>query len=211
MKYKAITIANLNTFVSKDNTYKLRFTRDFTLRNDPNELDLKNVHTEWELIRPNAKQKIPEQLWNKIVDSACGQDIIGNALPSKVRIDYDKRHGTYTRYGFEKDQIFVENELIINSLYQAILNPKTTIWVNGSYVPDFINNLDYTQSGQWFATPTSTRQILNYIWNYATAAQINGIFFELLEDALANNYEFSDLFKTSRLSIHSITTIQEKI
>jgi hypothetical protein len=172
---------------------------------------LKNIHTEWELIRPNSKQKIPEKLWNKIIDSACGQDIVGNPLPSRVRIDYDLRHGTTTRYGFESDQIFVENNLIVNSLYQAILNPKTTIWVNGEYVPDFINNLDYTQSGQWFETPENTRQLLNYIWNYASASQINGIFFEILEDALANNYEFSDLFKTSRLSIHSITTIQEKI
>ena len=206
MLYKAVTIANLGSFVTKDNTYKLRFTRDFTLRDDPNELDLKNTHTEWTLIRPNAKIVIPEQLWNLVIDSACGQDILGNVLPNPALVDYDNRHGTQTQYGFGQGQIFIEQNLILASLMQAIVNPTTTKWVNGAYVLDTINTIDYTSTATWFSTPQSTRQLLTQIWTTATPAQINGVFFAVLEDALANDYTFTDLFKTSRISAHSITT-----
>jgi hypothetical protein len=204
MIYKAITIANLGTYVTKDNTYKLRFTRDFTLRNDPNELDLKNTHTEWSLIRPNSRTLIPASLWELVVDSACGINVLGESLPSSILIDYDKRHGTKTRFGFNKNQILIDTYQVRNSLIQAILNPKTTKWLNGQYVPDMINSIDYTNASNWFSTPTSTRSLLTNIWNTASAIQINGIFFEVLNDALSNDYEFSELFKSSMLSVHSI-------
>jgi hypothetical protein len=207
MKYKAITIANLNNFVNISNSFKLRFTKDFTLQDNPNEIDLKNVHTEWQLIRPNSLIKIPQSTWDKLVDSACGHDLLGNTIPSSERIQYDNRHGTFTRYGFASDQILFDNELIIPSLTQAILNPSTTKWVNGAYVPDMINNINYSLSSSWFISPESTRQFLDYIWNNASIPQINGIFFAVLDDALSTNYEFTDMFKTSLLSSHSITTI----
>jgi hypothetical protein len=206
-RYKSITIANLNQFVGMENTFKLRFTRDFTLRDDPNEIDLKNTHVEWTLIRPNSKVKIPRQLWDKIIDSACGQTLNGKLIPSKVRVDYDLRHGTRTKYGFENDQIMIDTDLIRSSLLQAILNPQTTKFINGYDIPDVINNLDFSKSEEWFLTPSSIRQLLEFIWIYATPEQLNGIFFEVLNDALANNYDFTDLFKTSRLSAHSITSI----
>jgi hypothetical protein len=56
-------------------------------------------------------------------------------------------------------------------------------------------------------TPASTRQVLDYIWRHALPQHINELFFEVLNDALANNYEFTDIFKTSRLSVHSIITV----
>jgi hypothetical protein len=206
MLYKAVTVANLGTYVTKDKSYKLRFTRDFTLRDDPNELDLKNTHSEWSLIRPNMKTLIPETLWNLVVDSACGQDILGNVIPNPTLLDYDDRHGTQTQYGFGPGQILIEQSLVLKSLMQAITNPKTTKWVNQQYIPDRINTIDYATQSVWFSTPQSTRQLLTQIWTTATAVQINGIFFEVLEDALANDYTFTDIFKSSRISAHSITT-----
>jgi hypothetical protein len=50
---------------------------------------------------------------------------------------------------------------------------------------------------------------MNLIWNSARARQINEIFFEALEDALANNYELSDIFKTSYITVQSSTTIEQ--
>lgn len=208
--YKAITIANLNRFIKKENTFKLRFTRNFTLRDDPQEIDLKNVHTEWVLIRPNDSKKIPRQLWEKIIDSACGKTISGKIIPTNVRVEYDIRHGTKTRYGFGPDQIMIDKVLVKNSLIQAITNPVTKKFFNGQTLPDLINNLDMSTISEQFETPEKTRQLLEFIWTNATAQQLNGIFFEVLGDALSNDYEFSELFKTSRLSAHSIKTINSE-
>lgn len=206
-QYKGITIANLNRFIKKEQTFKLRFTRNFILRDDPNELDLKNVHTEWTLIRPNSKDKIPRTLWEKIIDSACGKTISGKVLPANERFEYDLRHGTRTRFGFGTDQILIDQDFVKKSLIQAITNPATVKYDGEKNIPDLINNLDMSTVPGIFNSPDKIRQLLEFIWIKATAQQLNGIFFEVLNDALANNYEFTELFKTSRLSAHSINTI----
>jgi hypothetical protein len=206
IRYKGVTIAGLNLLVGKDNTYKLRFTRDFILRDDPNDIQLKNSHTEWLLIRPNQNKKIPLQLWQKLVDSACGKDSVGNKLPSLTRQLYDERHLTSTRYGFGPDQVFADTNLILASLTRTIMNPKTTVYLNGINTTSTIQGIDFSDSSNWFSTPEKTRHMLDFIWNTASAKQINELFFEVMQDALANNYEFTDIFKTSRLSAHSIIT-----
>ena len=206
-RYKGITIAGLNSLITKDNTFKIRFTQDLTLRDDPNQIDLKNVHTEWTLIRPNQREKIPLTLWSKLVDSACGKNIAGDNLPSLARAAYDDRNLTSTRYGFGPDQVLAERSLIIASLTNTILNPKTEEYKKGGSIPLIIQGIDRSAYTQWFATPESSRKIMEFIWKTATPAQINELFFEVLQDALANNYEFSDIFKTSRLSAHSIITV----
>jgi len=205
--YRGITVSGLNMLVNKDNTYKLRFTRDFSLRDNPQDLDLKNTHTEWTLIRPQQDMKIPLTLWNKLVDSAAGQNIAGQILPALNKVLYDERHGTRTRYGFKDDQVLAERSLVIASLTNSIINPKTSVYLNGINTTATINGLDMSQSSTWFVTPASTRQVLDYIWRHALPQHINELFFEVLNDALANNYEFTDIFKTSRLSVHSIITV----
>ena len=209
--YRGVTIAGLNYLVDKDDTYKIRFTRDFTLRDDPLDLDLKNTHTEWMLLREKQSTRIPQQLWDKLVDSAAGANLAGQTLPSLSRIGYDERHGTRTRYGFGADQILAERSLIIASLTNSILNPKTTVYANGINTTAIILGLDLTMYASWFETSTSTRQTLDYIWRHAMPQQVNELFFEVLNDALSNNYEFTDLFKTSRLSAHSIITITPEL
>lgn len=205
-RYKGVTIAGLNLLVLKDNTYKLRFTRDFILRDDPNDIQLKNVHTEWLLIRPNQTNLIPTKLWNKLVDSACGTDVLGNTLPSlKLRL-YDERNGTQVQFGFGANQVLAPRELIVASLTATIENPKTYVYVNGINTPAVIQGLDYTNSAAWFSDAVTTRKTLELIWKSASPKQVNELFFEVLNDALANNYEFTDIFKTSRISAHSIMT-----
>jgi len=208
LRYKGVTFAGLNLMVSKDNTFKLRFTRDFTLRDNPNDIDLKNTHAEWVLLRQNQKHKIPEVLWNKMVDTACGQNVIGQTLPSLTRSLYDERHNARTRYGFGPDQVLAERSLVVSSLTNTMINPKTTVYRNGINTSTVIAGLNVSQSDTWFATPQSSRKILDFIWRTALPSQINELFFEVLNDALANNYEFSDIFKTSRISAHSIITIK---
>jgi hypothetical protein len=205
--FDSCAIAGLGANVSKENSFKLRFLRDFTLLDDPEELNLKNVHTEWTLIRKNQSSKIPSSLWNLITNAACGMDIGGNTLPSQVRINYDNRNGTNYKYGFKTGQIFAETSLVVASLLNTILNTQVTVRIGNTTYTDYITALDLTHSENWFASPTASRQTMNLIWNTARAAQINELFFNVLDDALSNNYEFSDLFKTSLITINTSANI----
>lgn len=197
----------LNRYITEDNTYKIRFTRDFILRDDPKDIELKNVHTEWAMIREQQNTLIPEKLWNHLVDAACGQNMIGDAVPSLARVAYDERNGTAARYGFGDGQAFVDQTLAMNSIKYAILNTAlTTISPAnpGVAVPDPIEFIDHSELDALFATAASTRKTMNDIWTKAKPKQVNEIFFTVLYDALAENYEFTDIFKTSMIAAHSI-------
>jgi hypothetical protein len=211
-RYDAITIANLSYIVSKDDTFKLRLTQNFTLRDDPEDLNLKDTHTEWSLIRAGQRSKIPEPLWNKLVDSMCGEDAAGNTIPALRRTLYDERNGSSTQFGFGPEQTLAPQDLLISTVTYTIVNTKLTDRTqpqnaDGSYPADFIDFLDFTQSDTWFATAASTRSVMTQIWTQADAAQINEIFFAVLNDLLAYNYEPTDIFKTSRLSAYSIKVV----
>jgi len=215
-RYDAITISNLSYIVAKDDAFKLRFTRNFTLRNDPNDLDLKNVHTEWSLIRPGQRTRIPERLWNKLVESLAGQDLAGNQVPSLRRELYDERNGTTTRFGFEPEQTLGPRDLLVSTVTNTIVNTQL---INrdvppnqdGEFPPDFIEFLNFDQADTWFATPEATRQTMTEIWNSAKIIQINEIFFAALNDILASNLELTDIFKTSRLSAFSTRIVTQPI
>lgn len=206
--YDSCSIAGLNSIVTKNDSYKLRFLRNFTLRDDPEELRLKNVHTEWTLIRKTQSAKIPKSLWDVLTDAVSGEDAGGNALPSQVRIDYDARNNTRTRYGFRAGQIFAETALVRASIVNAILNTELVIKIGTKTIPDYITALDLDKDEQWFADATLARATMTLIWNTARPRQINEIFFSVLDDALSNNYEFSDLFKTSYITVASTTSVE---
>jgi len=206
--YDAITIAGLSYVVTKDDTFKLRFTRNFTLRDDPEEWNLKNVHTEWTLIRPGQKTLIPEALWQKLTDSVAGRDIAGNSVPAIARSLYDERNGTRTQFGFGPEQTLAPQDLLISSITYTILNTSLVDTSGASPVPDYISFLDFDQSDTWFADPVAARNMMTKIWTQAKVAQVNEIFFAALNDIVASNYELTDLFKTSRLSAYSIKVVQ---
>ena len=209
LKYDAITVSGLSNVVTKDDTFKLRFTRNFTLRDDPDQEDvmLKDTHTEWALIRPGQRTRIPEALWEKMVDSACGVDGAGNILPSPRRVSYDERNGTRTSFGFGAGQVLAPTELVRSTLLFTILNTKLVDDSGAVPVPDYMTFLDFGQADEWFSTVESTRNTLTRIWNEGKVAQINELFFAVLDDILASNYELTDIFKTSRLSAYSIKVV----
>jgi hypothetical protein len=207
VRYDSVAIFGLNKFANRDDTYKLRFTRNFTLRDDPNELDLKNVHAEWTLLRPAQNTRIPLVLWDKLVDSAVGKDAIGNTVPYTYLSDYDAQHGTSNRFGLATGQILAEKENVLASIKHTILNTTVTMNLGGTSVPDYIQNLKLSQLDKYFDTPENIRKTLDFIWREAKPKQINEIFFAVINDALANNFEFKDVFKTSRLSVYSIKTV----
>lgn len=213
-RYDAITISGLSYLVTKDNAFKLRFTRNFTLRADPEDVygsELKNVHTEWGLIRASQKTKVPETLWDKLVDSMAGEDGAGNAVPSLRRVLYDERTGSATQFGFGPEQTLAPSNLLIESVKFTILNTTLVDTSGSSPVTDFISVIDFNESDSWFDTPAHVRSTMSAIWNGAKSAQVNEIFFAALEDILASNLQLTDIFKTSRLSVYSIRTTVDTV
>ena len=75
--YNHFFVSGLNDLIRKDDTYKLRFTNEHALRDEPNTTNLKNRHTEWVLLRKEQKSKIPRRLWEALIDSVCGQTVSG--------------------------------------------------------------------------------------------------------------------------------------
>ena len=227
--YDALTLSGLSYVVTKDDTFKLRFTRNFTLRDDPNDLDLKNTHTEWSLMRPGQKSRIPEALWLKLIDSTAGVDAASNPVPSLRRSLYDERRGTTTRFGFGAEQTLAPSSLLRTSLASTIVNTKLQLETPSGMVPDFIQFIDQEVDllsivgitdpavdaalraskveqveQSFFSDPALVRTSLTRIWAQASAQQVNELFFAALEDILASNFELTDIFKTSRLSLFSI-------
>lgn len=210
--YNSFIAANILNYVRMDNTYKLRFTKNFILRDDPREQNLKNVHAEWILIKQSQKTKIPEKLWNLITNAICGENILGERLPAKYRVDYDDRHGTKTRYGFGKDQIFVSTDLARSTLLYTILNTQVMIdnmSNGGTRLPSMISfpGFDINNLNIYFSDAKSLRVFMTNIWNNSNPENINEIFFNILHDAISENYEMTDIMKTSFISIHSIKII----
>jgi surface protein len=213
-RYDAIAIFGLSYLVTQNDTFKLRFTRNFTLRADEVDVfgaELKNTHTEWGLIRPAQRVRIPETLWTKLVDSTAGEDGAGNPVPSLKRVLYDQRAGTKTQFGFGNEQTMAPSALLRMSIQHIILNTRLIDSSGADPVPDFISCLDFAQKDTWFSTPANCRITLTTIWANAKVSQINEIFFAALEDILAANLELSDIFKTSRLSAYSVRTISASV
>ena len=68
--------------------------------------------------------------------------------------------------------------------------------------------LDLDDPDAWFSTPQAARETMSLIWAEASIQQVNEIFFACMNEILACNYELTDIFKTSRLSAHSIKVVQ---
>jgi hypothetical protein len=206
-QYNQVIGMGLNRYITEDDMYKIRFTRDFILRDDPHNVTLKNIHTEWATIRESQATLIPEKLWNALVDAASGLNIIGDPVPSLGRVAYDERTGSNTRFGFGVGQALVDKTFAVSSIKYSILNTSvvTSSPANpGVEIQDPISFIDPSTIDAAFATPKSTRKILNDIWMKAKPRQVNEIFFTVLYDALSENYEFTDIFKTSMIAAHSI-------
>lgn len=205
--FDSCAIKGLNYLVTNDNTYKLRFTRDFTLRDDPEEMSLKNTHTQWQLIRRGQVEKIPSALWKLLTDSICEQDEFGNTLPNSSRTSYDLKNNSKTRFGFGPGQVLAESTLLKASVLNSIINTSLTVKLRNKFVPFFISSLDFSKANEWFAGSESSRRTMDFIWKMASVKQINDIFFNALEDAYETGSEFGDVMKTSLIHV----TIQRDI
>lgn len=206
----SIVLFGLNYLVGMNNKFKLRLVNDETLRDDPLGLDLKDIHYEWALIRKGQRQRLPKDLWEKIVDTMCGQNIAGDTLPSMARVEYDTRNYSNSIYGFEKDQVLAPAQTMIDTVFYTITNSKVNREYDISDEIDFISSdvLDWDSSETWFNSVANIRKNMDAIWNEAKPLQINEIVFAAIEDACVYIPEMTHLMKTSRLSAYSIKMVQ---
>lgn len=209
-RYALLSLKNLARYVKIEDTYKLRLTRKPTLRDDDMNINLKNTHIEWQLLRQYQPTKLPRVLWDLLTDTLAGETALGEQLPFEPLRNYDERNQTAIRYGFlEKQQILTDAEVAKTTLKYTVLNTRVDKYIDGQYVSDPIaySGFDINNLDEYLSTPANIRIFMSDLWRYAKPKQLNEIFFAILQDAAAANLELTDFFKTSFISLNEVRTI----
>lgn len=207
--YNQIIVRGLEKRITEDNRYKLRFTQDFSLRDDYNDgktsLDLKNKHEEWILFREKQQLKILPELWDRMVESLIGFTLesfnTSNPIvvPSLERQLFDDVYNTETRFGLGEGQAFVDKNIAIKTIIAVIENPLFNI---EPVDKDLFFNTFY------FDTPDNILLTMNYIYNSFKIEDINKIYFEVLFDSFSIKSKYKEIMKTSWIALEGIQLLQ---
>jgi hypothetical protein len=200
-RFVQMVARGLRGVVDADQRYTLRYTRDYTLRDDldtgKTPLELKNLHAEWEMFREDQPYHISRDLWDKITESIVKYKLTDNTIrvPSYERELYDAKFGTSTQYGFGDGQTFVRGDLAVASILADLQNP------DNNFQPVDINAFFGSFN---FDTPEAVITAMDTIYNTYSFKHVNRIYFSVLHDALSTQNEFAGLIKTSFVSLHGI-------
>lgn len=78
--YREAIIRKVASYINDDDRYIIRFTRDFTLRDDLEangaQFNLKDTHQEWFLFRRDQNSTIPRELWNRLTEALSGRKMV---------------------------------------------------------------------------------------------------------------------------------------
>ena len=196
--YREAVIRNVSQYLKNNDKYMIQFTKDMTLRSataaDSQQLNLKDVHSEWVMFRQNQSSNISPYLWNKLIEALSGVSLTdGTAVPSVDRALYDSKYNTTTQYGLDVGQAFVDKTLGISTLLNYLQDPtKDFAPVD---IDDFFARHD-------FSTSAGITTVLVDIYNTFGATHTNGIWFEILQDALTLKPKYTGLMKTSWVTLH---------
>jgi hypothetical protein len=198
VRYKSVVLNDLKFAVDRVDSYKVKFNIHHYLRKFETDLSRKNIHTEWKLIKRTMIDKIPEKLWTKFVDSIVGETEEGISIPVQSRVRYDKKHGTTIQYGFGDDQTLFDSsdakEALVYYVEELDKYIEGGIVVDGFDLDDFVSNIN---------DASITRKYLTVLRNKMKTEYVNSLFFDIIELGLAYNYVFTDLIKSSYISIVS--------
>jgi len=200
-------IRGLQGIVNADRRYTIRFTRDFTLRDNLTIVDndehiqLNNVHEEWKLFRESQQFNIDRYMWDNITESIVKFKLLQPSVrvPSFERELYDLQYNTDTQYGLEDGQAFVNGELALGSVLGYLNDP------NVDFSPIDINAFFNNNS---FDTPAEIIIAMDTIYNTFLFTDVNRIFFSVLADAFSTKSKYPGLFKTSMVSLHGVQPFQ---
>lgn len=211
-RYTQAIIRGLQGVVTADNRYTIRFTRDFTLRDnlnvenesinpaDPSNFgsnELKNFHEEWKIFRKEQKINIDRWQWDRVTEAMVGYKLSDTSVrvPSYERELYDEKYLTDTQYGLDDGQAFVNGKLALATTLAYLVDP--TIDFTPIDIDKFFTNHN-------FDTPDAIVAAMDVIYNTYLYTHVNTIYFAVLMDAFTTKAQYPGLFKTSMLSLHGI-------
>lgn len=201
-RFTQAIIHGLRGYVDDERRYVLRFTRDFTLRDNlkfgTSPLQLKAYHQEWLMFREQQLSNIPLDLWNKITESMAGYLLTDSStrVPSLARQLYDASYGTSTQYGLGTGQAFCDGQAAIQVITSYLTDPT-----NNFYPLD----MDQFFATYNFSTPANCITTMNQIYNTFSYINVNKMFFSvLLNAALDVQKQYAGLMKTSAIALYGI-------
>jgi hypothetical protein len=196
-------LRGLRTVVDDNNRYIIRWTRDYSLRDEliSNSLDKKDVHEQWEMIRREMPYNVPQWLWNKVTESMVGYLLTDSTsrVPTYQREIYDLENGTQTQYGIGTGQAFTDGELAKDTILTYLNDPEN------DFTPIDIN-VFFSQYN--FDTNADIVQAMEYIYNNFPYLHVNAMFFEVLLDAFSKKTKYEGIFKTSMISVYGIRPME---
>jgi len=180
------------------------------LMNNDEELQIKNIHSEWELIWRNKGVKVNYSLWTKLIDSMIGSDEIGRDIPAASRVSYDQRHNTDVRYGVGDGQTLGNKEDLVQVVINELRNSSViTRDAYGNLVADTVTppwlSLDTLETS--LSDPVTTRHIMTKLWYDLPSAQLNAIFIAVLDLHYSYVSQINDVMKTSYMIIHDLISV----
>jgi hypothetical protein len=205
--YRKAILTKVTEYVSEDNRYVIEFTRDLTLRNtldvDHSYMNVKNKHEKWFMFRREQVGAVPRDLWIKMVEAlmGCKYDDFTVRVPSFEREHYDLLNGTETRYGLEKDQIFVNPVYARATIINYLQDPAH------DFKPVDINHffeMFPADTDAFWEDPQQVKNMCEYMYTTFDSYHTNGIWFDVLSDALVTKSKYKGLMKTSWLALHGI-------
>lgn len=205
VRYEDVVVRGLRGLIDENRRFVLRWTRDFTLRdtleNGTSPLELKTLHEEWELIRPEQPSSIPRVLWDKITESMVGYLLTDSSVrvPSYERELYDERYGTATQYGLGKNQSFTNGSLAVQTILAYLNDP------NVDFAPVDINVFFQNNS---FDSNDEIVEAMDDIYNTFPYKHVNRMFFSVLQDAFSLKSKYEDIFKTSMVALYGIVPFE---
>ena len=200
-RFTRVVLKGLRGYVEEDRRYALRFTRDFALRDDlihgKTDLDLKNIHDEWMMIRQNQLNHVPRFLWDKIVESIVGYKLNDSSIrvPALDRVLYDQEYGTTTRFGLAEGQSFTNGASALNIIIQDLTSADNTFYPISA---------DTFLTYYSFDTQENIKEAMDAIYILMSSEHVNRMFFEVLYDALSHKRRYPGIMKTSWISLYGI-------
>lgn len=205
--YRKSILSQITSRITEDDRYVVEFTSDSTLRDDlrvnGGYMNAKNKHEKWMMFRREQVGAVPPALWNKMTEAlmGCKYNDFTVRVPSFEREHYDELHGTETQYGFGDGQIFVKPEYARATIIHYLQNP------DHDFKPVDINNFFErfpATTDEFWNSPQQVKDMCDYMYHTFNTVHTNGIWFDILSDALVTKAKYPGLMKTSWLACHGI-------
>ena len=200
--YRQAVLRGAASYLTEDNRYVWRFTRNLTLRDTlKGGMNLKSKHEEWFLFRQAQPGSIPRALWDKLTEALAGYTLADSSVrvPSLERELYDATNGTDTRFGLGVDQAFCDKNLALASILAYLEDP------DNNFSPVNIDDFFAIYS---FDTPANIVTAMNEIYNSFSSTHVNAMYFATLQDAFSTRAKYKELMKTSWVALHGIRVLE---